>query len=73
MKFEDQIEGWSLGLHGRNRKYFHYLKENKWICGTVQFAIPTKSSFNLGLCSLHEEIDDEIKCKKCKKILSNSD
>lgn len=59
-----------MGLHGRNRKYFHFLKKNEWICGTVQFAIPTSSSFNLGLCSLYEEIEDELKCKKCMKVLS---
>lgn len=70
LNMDKQIEGWTIGLHGQNRKYFHYLKQNKWLCGTVKFAIPTKSSVKLGLCSLHEEINDKQKCKKCKKILS---
>jgi len=67
-----KLEGWSVGLHGRNRKYFHYLSEKKWLCGTTKIAIPTESSFNLGLAVLYVEIEGNSKCKKCLKIISES-
>lgn len=65
----DNIEGWSIGLNARNRKYFHYFKDGRWICGTKKIAIPSESSFRLGLCSLHDEIDESIECRKCRKII----
>ncbi len=63
------LSGWSIGLHGKNRKYFHYYFQNKWLCGTTRIALPTQSAFNLGLSALHDEIDENSKCKRCKKLL----
>ena len=65
----EKIEGWTLGLNARNRKYFHYYVNNQWLCGTTKIAIPSESAFKLGLCSIHDEIDESIECKKCRKIL----
>ena len=67
-----KISGWSVGLHGRNRKYFHYMADNKWLCGTTKIARPTESAFNLGLAILYDNIDDNSKCKKCLKLLQDT-
>jgi hypothetical protein len=67
-----KLSGWSVGLHGRNRKYFHYISDRKWLCGIDRIALPTESAFNLGLAVLYDEIDSKLKCKKCLKIISES-
>lgn len=65
-----ELKGWSLGIHGKNRKYFHYLKDGEWLCGKNRAMIPTPQAVNLGLASLHFDIDPDLKCKKCAKLLN---
>ncbi len=69
MESKKKLSGWSIGLHGRNRKYFHYIRDDKWLCGTTRIARPTESSFNLGLAVLYDEIANDSKCKKCLKLI----
>lgn len=48
------------------------MNDGKWVCGTTKIARPTESAFNLGLAVLHDEIDEDSKCKKCLKIIAES-